>query len=87
MPILTVQVNDAEGPVNGVEVIVQLAASDRLRAGGAQVTNDPIVRHTNMAGCGRPSTSTAPKNLSVRGCTPSVRGAKSRPVSFAMPSN
>ena len=50
MPILTVQVNDAEGPANGVEVVVQLAASDRLRAGGAEVTNDPIVRHTNLAG-------------------------------------
>ena len=83
MARLTVQVNEGNAPALGVEVIVQLAAPDRLRASGARVQNDPITRHTNLQGLAvfdlPASTEYVGQSLYA------VRIAKSKPVSFAMP--
>ena len=83
MARLTVQVNEGNAPALGVEVIVQLAAPDRLRASGARVQNDPIIRHTNLQGLAvfdlPASTEYVGQSLYA------VRIAKSKPVSFAMP--
>ena len=83
MPRLTVQVNEGNAPLLGAEVSVQLAAPDRLRASGAQVQNDPIVRHTNLQGL---AVFDLPASTEYVGQSRySVRIAKSKPVSFAMP--
>ena len=83
MARLTVQVNEGNAPALGVEVIVQLAQPDRLRASGARVQNDPITRHTNLQGLAvfdlPASTEYVGQSLYA------VRIAKSKPVSFAMP--
>ena len=83
MPRLTIQVNEGNQPALGVEVTIQLAQPDRLRASGAQVQNDPITRHTNLQGL---AVFDLPASTEYVGQSLySVRIAKSKPVTFAMP--
>ena len=83
MPRLTVQVNEGNQPALGIEVIIQLAQPDRFRTSGAQVDNRPITAHTNLQGL---AVFDLPASTEYVGQSLySVRVAKSKPVSFAMP--